>query len=217
VGSTVPHIIEDGAGGAIVAWEDVYERARALRIAPDGPVSVGVSLVSAIAELDHVTLTWFTTNAASHFANVERRTPTSDWSPLGTAQATAADQLQYEDRAITPGGRYAYRLRYYEDSQERFTAETWLDVPKPVFALYGLRPNPAVGECNVAFSLAEAVPATLELYDVTGRKVMTREVGGNAGMHRLRLDEGVHLRAGVYTLRLVQSGEWLTTRAVVIR
>jgi hypothetical protein len=70
----------------------------------------------------------------------------------------------------------------------------------------------------VSFSLPSGAPATLSMYDVTGRRVMAQAVGAlGAGTHTLRLDSVVRLRTGLYFLRLEQGDEDSVARAVVAR
>jgi hypothetical protein len=91
------------------------------------------------------------------------------------------------------------------------------DAPTPSVALLGISPNPAVGELHVSFSLTEAGPAELALYDVAGRKVASREVGHlGVGRHMITLSrEG--MTAGVYFLRLSRGATKLTARVVLVR
>jgi hypothetical protein len=70
----------------------------------------------------------------------------------------------------------------------------------------------------VSFSLRDSRPATLSLFDVSGRQWVTRRVeGAGPGWQTVSLGEGKALPAGVYVIRLVQDGRSLTTRAVVTR
>jgi streptogramin lyase len=86
------------------------------------------------------------------------------------------------------------------------------------FALGHPIPNPARGVLRVPVALDDSAPATLVLYDVAGREIAARPVGGlGAGRHSVTIGEGTTLPAGVYLLRLVQSGRSVTKRAVVIR
>jgi hypothetical protein len=92
-------------------------------------------------------------------------------------------------------------------------------VPSSVsFGIEGLRPNPAEGEVSVVFALESAAPARLEMLDVAGRRVLAREVGMlGPGQHVLRLEEAASLPAGIYVLRLTQSGREVVTRAALVR
>jgi VCBS repeat-containing protein len=75
--------------------------------------------------------------------------------------------------------------------------------PEP--AWLGVSPNPARGPLRLEFALTGRGPATLELLDVAGRRVMTRQVGA-LGPGRHRVDLSHPLPAGVYLARLVQGG-----------
>ena len=89
--------------------------------------------------------------------------------------------------------------------------------PGAVFALHGARPNPSAGHLSVAFSLADASPAELELVDVAGRRVFQRDVGSlGAGFHVVPI-ERANLPAGIYGLRLTQHGHTLTSKVSVVR
>jgi hypothetical protein len=66
-------------------------------------------------------------------------------------------------------------------------------------------------------SLPQAAPARLELLDIVGRRVLSREVGDlGAGRHQIELRSGSRLAAGVYVLRLTQGGRSVTAKAVVV-
>src|SRR5262249_10907084 len=148
-----------------------------------------------------------------------RRTETTDWQRLDTVVGDGSGTLHYEDRTVGPGNRYAYRLGYTEGGRELFSAESWVQVPEAfAFTLEGFRPNPAIGGAIASFTLPSAEPATLELLDLTGRRVVSREVGAlGAGRHTLRLDSGSAIPAGVYWIRLRQGSHSRVTRGVVMK
>ena len=209
-----PQLVPAGAGGAIAVWEELggigsRNGLFAQRFEPNGPVPVAVklSLASTEATLDRVVLVWDGPGAGNLTATVERRTEESAWQPLGPASTAGTDRLRYEDRGVLPGSRYAYRLALGGGGAPAYTAESWVDVPRGYrLALAGFRPNPATGAPTVAFALADASPATLELLDVSGRRLLAREVGGlGAGAHTLRLEDAA-VPPGVYWIRLAQSG-----------
>jgi VCBS repeat protein len=85
-------------------------------------------------------------------------------------------------------------------------------------ALEGFRPNPAFGAPVVAFTLADDSPATIEVLDLAGRRVLRREVGAlGAGRHVASLGSNAHLAPGAFVMRLRQAGRTLTARGVVVR
>ena len=97
--------------------------------------------------------------------------------------------------------------------------ETWVDVPSStVLALAGFRSNPAWKDLGVTFSLPDGAPARLELFDTSGRRMATHEVGSlGAGSHVVTLGEDRRLAPGVYLLRLSNGSQSLTARAVILR
>jgi len=83
-------------------------------------------------------------------------------------------------------------------------------------ALAGLWPNPSRSGFAITLSLADASPAHLEVLDLAGRRVLTRELENlGPGRHVVSLDEARTLPAGVYLLRLWQGGQMRSRRAVV--
>jgi hypothetical protein len=219
-----PRPASDGAGGAILVWEEASRSAGRLgiyaqRFGIDGPVAVELALASAEATPERVALVWHGPGAGALEAAVERRRESDDWQEIGAAAAAGADRLRYEDRRVVAGERYAYRLAYKDEGIERHTVESWVEVPRALeLSLEGFRPNPVVGPPVVAFTLPTAAPARLDVLDVTGRRVLTRDVGAlGAGRHTLRLSEGPPLAPGVYLILLRQGARVLHMRGVVTR
>ena len=86
------------------------------------------------------------------------------------------------------------------------------------FALDPVRPNPMQrGVLNVHFTLASAAPAQIELLDVSGRRIVSREVGSlGAGQHAVDLGDGPHLAAGLYLVHLRQGPRSRVERVIVL-
>jgi len=84
-------------------------------------------------------------------------------------------------------------------------------------ALRGSVPNPSTG-LSVSFSLPDAKPATLAVYDIGGREVSRREVGSlGAGRHVLMLQAPGTLAPGIYWVHLTHAELELVSRTVVAR
>jgi hypothetical protein len=179
---------------------------------------VTISLADVEAEPGHVLLTWYAAERGFE-ANVERRTTNGAWSRLGAVTSDGAGWLRYADRDVVAGENYAYRLAYSRAGQEEFTSELWVEVPNTLaLALGGLQPNPAVAELVAAFTLPRAEPASLDLIDLAGRRIVSKDVGSlGAGNHRMRIAESGAVSPGVYWLVLQQGSERKVTRALVIR
>lgn len=185
----------------------------------DGQVSALATLMSSSATSDEVTLEWYVPEVGGSPVRVWRREAESESVPIGPPEHVGAERWRFVDRGVTVGTRYGYRLETPAEEGPSFSAESWIDVPVPsTFALAGLRPNPASGDLFVAFSLPASAPAKLEIFDLSGRRLLSQEVGGmGTGAHQLRLTEGRRLASGVYTIRLSQRAHVVSMRAVVVR
>ncbi len=89
---------------------------------------------------------------------------------------------------------------------------------RPTLALAGTTPHPARGgSLRVAFTLASADAARLELFDAVGRRVAAPSLAGlGAGPHSIALDRARPLASGVYWARLTQGDARVERRIVVV-
>lgn len=86
------------------------------------------------------------------------------------------------------------------------------------FGIRGIHPNPASLDRTVRFSLPDSRPAILDLLDVQGRRLWSRDVGAlGAGSHDVRLADRMWLPAGTYFARLTQGERSATSRLVIVR
>jgi hypothetical protein len=122
------------------------------------------------------------------------------------------------DRNALPDRTYRYRLVAREGGEVTVLDPGILVEAQVRLALHGFRPNPAFGAPAVAFTLADDSPATIEVLDVAGRRVLRRDVGRlGAGSHVIALDASARLAPGAYVMRLHQAGHTLSARGVVVK
>ena len=184
-----------------------------------------LSLVSADVTADGVKLAWFAGGSETAVATVYRSSVGGEWTRIGEVMVDGTGYLRYTDPIDASATRVGYRLGIVEAGIESFYGETWVDLPARegdgsfAFALGGVRPNPSQGgRLSVAFTLPTTAPAKLELVDVSGRRVVEREVGSlGAGPHTLDLGQGQHLAPGIYLVRLTQGTNTRTSRVAVLR
>ena len=143
---------------------------------------------------------------------------------IGPFSSISSGDSVFVDFALVGGGDVA-GIQAHADSAQAFYdngfgAGSLVAVdpqPAPGLALAGARPNPASDRLTVSFSLPDASPARIDLWDVAGRRLRTREVGAlGAGSHVVDL-AGERLPAGIYLIRLTRGDRALSARAVVIR
>jgi hypothetical protein len=185
-------------------------------VLPDGPPGGGPvppSLTVETAATDHVQLL-ARILAGSESPTVERRTGDTDWAGI----ASVVGDGMVLDPSVTAGMRYGYRLRAMVNGAEILSDEIWVDIPARLnLGIERTGPNPLAGPLDVTFTLPEGSPATLALFDVQGRLVMTRDVGSlGAGRHSLAMPSSTRIASGIYLLRLTQAGKSVSTKVALL-
>lgn len=163
-------------------------------------------------------LAWNTGGRTGDF-DLERRRDGGAWTTLARLTPDGAGRVAYEDAAIEPGARYAWRLLWLGgDSGPVAYAETELTVPALAFAMHGTRQRPATGDLTLAFTLDRAGEARVGLYDVGGRRVIEHTVrAAAAGPGEITLAPRGAVAPGVYFARLSDGRRASVARVVVSR
>ena len=92
----------------------------------------------------------------------------------------------------------------------------FLDAPQ-AFELHDAYPNPFTAQATLRFSMPEAAPVRLAVYDVMGREVAVLVDGSlDAGEHRVPFAAD-HLAAGTYLYRLVTPQGTFTRTMMLVR
>src|SRR6185436_16728232 len=126
--------------------------------------------------------------------------------------------LRYVDRNVTPLARYDYRLRWAEDGAEHVGGEVSVEIPAaPRLAIEAARPNPASDRAQLAFTLPVPARVRLDVLDLAGRVVISRDLDGTAGRQTLELPEVARLAAGLYVVRLEHGGNAVRSKLAVVR
>lgn len=185
----------------------------------DETTPVECSLVATLVDPGFVRITWHVASAAARPFSVQRAGGSGEWIDYGTSVTDAGQMLVFEDHDVEAGARYGYRVVFGEPGSSHVAGEVWVDVPrKALLGLAGARPNPATFAPSVEFSLPDALPATLEVFDLAGRRWASVAVGAlGPGHHRVDLSRVRAFAPGVYLIRLTHATQRIESRAVVIR
>ncbi len=79
--------------------------------------------------------------------------------------------------------------------------------------LFELYPNPAVDQVRMVFA-ANAERSQVDIFDLTGKLVLTRNFAVNRGLSTLDMDISA-LESGVYFISLTSGSERVTQKLVV--
>jgi hypothetical protein len=181
----------------------------------DAPTATELALVGAEIVDGHPKMTWYSTNGTR--MNLYRRAVPGDWMRVREIAPDGTGMLTYEDLDTQRGRSYEYRIGVMTGGSERMLGQVWVDVPAQAsFALKRLSPD-AGRAVQFAISLPAAGPASLDLIDVTGRRMASVDLTSlGSGDHQVKMD--THgARAGVYFARLTQANKMLSTRVVLVR
>ncbi|MBI5169419.1 MAG: T9SS type A sorting domain-containing protein [Candidatus Eisenbacteria bacterium] len=215
-----------GTGLPVVAVFDmaIQPRARLLRIATHGrglweyplnnATAALASLMEARVECGRVHLRWQVSGDQTTVVTLQRRSVPGEWESLGELPLDGVGTVAYEDADVIPGARYEYALRVGTLMLGRVSVDVGAQAR---LAIGAISPNPSTRGFVVSYTLASDVPATLDLVDVSGRRVFARDLkGAGEGQHDLDL-RGLRFAPGLYWARLQQGGHLVTKRVSVVR
>lgn len=178
----------------------------------DTPTAVLISAEPPRVTGSSILLRWYVPEGTGR-AVVSRCLRPGEWTTIGDARLEGAGIVRFEDRDVRPGSRIGYRLAM----GGVVGGEVWVDVPS-AWTLE-LRPaaTPTSGLIAIVFTLGTSEPATIELFDLAGRRLAVRQVSGMVpGPHELAFED-VTGPAGVYLARLTQGDAARVARIVRMR
>jgi hypothetical protein len=146
----------------------------------------------------------------------------ADGSNLGTVTIGTSEVNQFiiNPSQLSPGTDYRWRVRC-GCSQSPLVVGAYSDFDffsTPGGAVVETFPNPTAGPSNVMFTVPQSTEATLEVYDMSGRKVaqIFNGFADEAADYRFEFD-GSSLPNGVYIYRLNTSEEVITEKFMIAR
>jgi len=139
--------------------------------------------------------------------------------PLSVPSLAGAQSFIYASGSMTYTGTgggtpVSFNIGHEENNE----VLTGVDLATKVdFALRVVTPNPTQQDLRVSFGLPDAQPARIDVFNVSGRRVATQEVGSlGPGLHTVTLGERTTLPSGVYLFRLTQGDKSQTARAILV-
>lgn len=209
----------DGSGGFFATWSDdvLPVRATFLRARPSLP-GVLPRLVDIEVGPGRAHLAWQGAEDDRTRYQIQRRTDAEDWRSLSESRLGANGRLEHEDRGVLPGAHVIYRLAVQQNGSVVSLEETVVDIPLPMpLKLNFVRTEDRGRTIRIQYVLETHEQAGLEVLDVAGRRVLTRDLGApGAGEHEIRFASDP-LPSGIYFVRLHQSQRIRTARLTLIR
>ena len=210
-----------GDGGAFIAWGDSRPEFElyATRITEDGGVAPGWldggTPVSARlpTRCGGSSPGWLST---MHLVSVGDRRGMIAWSDVRAASAIYNCVDQTQTMLLGPDGPAASPVQANEGSEAKDAASPGSGASDGAAVLRLSISSPAERGTTVRLVLPEASPATLELYDLAGRRLWMTRFAIGSRERSVSLADGAWLPPGLYFLRLAQGARLATTRFTVL-
>lgn len=183
----------------------------------DHPTPTLVTSREVEATANSVRIRWTLSASAIEPLRALRQSSEPAWEHLDGLHLAEDGKVTLEDASVRPGERYRYRLA--EATSGAVLDE--MDVRVPVSPDLDLRPAPGAmgsGPPEFVVVLPSSHPATLEVFDAQGRRLVARDLEGlRAGEHRISLTESQRWKSGVHWARLTQDRTTATRRFILVR
>jgi hypothetical protein len=212
-----PVIAASADGSAIVAWTDErgpVSQIYVQRFSPDALVSVLASLVSAEFVNGLVRLEWWIPSESGDLT-IFRSRGEGAYAPIARARADGEGRIVFEDRDLTAGASYHYRVGDSADPDQA-TGDAWVTVPElHAFSFAGVVPQPArANRMSLDLTAPRAGSLRVEAFDVAGRRALALARTVDAGRQLVPI-EWAGLRPGIWLLRLTWGSTSITRRVCV--
>lgn len=182
----------------------------------DAPVATQLALVGSELVDGKARLTWYSGDGSGESVRIYRRYVPGDFAQVASAVIGGDGLVSYEDATIEAGRSYEYEVGVMNAGREMRLGRVWLDVPVGRSLSVRAAANRA-GQMRLAIVLPTTEAASLELVDVTGRRVAERELRAQSpGEQEVSFETG-SLKPGVYWARVSQAGKLAAAKVVYSR
>jgi Tol biopolymer transport system component len=198
--------------GAVDSLPLIEQCVVAIAVAPV-PTAVTLSRFDAISEAGGVRVLFEYADGGRHLTTITRlQTGLESWEDLTSVPLGPESHGEYLDTIVARNASYTYRLYEILPSGHRDLAGevTVRHTGSPGrFAISAVGPNPFRSTLELELSMPEAIRASVDVYDVGGRRVrrLLANTALNSGSHRLqwdgRNDQGSPVRDGIFFVRAV--------------
>ncbi len=224
-----PYIITDGAGGAIVAWQDSRDTdagVYAMRILNDGGYTATMlQAFSASPGAGGIIVEWTLSSIDDGTSfRVSRRDGTCDFVEMPYLKPERMDlRFTFTDETVSSGVEYYYRIDAVIEGEARTLFETGpvSSVPRAM-ALYQNVPNPFNPATTINYYLPGNCPVLLEVFDISGRRIAAlineSQIQGSYSVEWHGQDQnGNPVSSGVYFYRLKAGKETISRKMILLR
>jgi hypothetical protein len=218
VTDALPVRIRLGPAGVVTAAQrDSVRRAQLARIARMRPSDPPAGTTSALFVRRGLDLTWWIADSLGRDVRIHRRDLNGLWRFAGRRAPTDSARSRGGDSTVFRGATVEYALELRTPHGVRL-------VPLAAISISGNQPLHltarvnAEGEVTLVIELPVSQQATLDLFDVAGRRLGSVDLGGlGVGRHNVPVPRALLPSRGVYFARLQQAGAQADAKVFVSR
>lgn len=181
----------------------------------NGALPIELSTFAVSVTKNTVLLIWTTTSEInSSMFEVQRKSESSAWKKVGeviaAGNSNSPKEYSYTDRNLS-SANYQYRLKMIDaDGSYKYSSivEAEIQLPKE-YAISQNYPNPFNPSTKIDYQLPFDSKVTLELYGITGEKIITLVSGDqSAGYYSTEINAGtLNLSSGAYIYRMIANNQ----------
>ncbi|HMK02756.1 MAG TPA: T9SS type A sorting domain-containing protein [Ferruginibacter sp.] len=154
----------------------------------------------------------------SHYFEIQRSTDGINFIPVGKINAKGSSDLEvnysHEDISADGGVNY-YRLKLLDrDGRFQYSNIEMVNVNIKGINVTGIYPAPFTDKVNVTVSSEVSTQAKINLFDNTGKLLISQQAVLNKGVSNVAVDRLSGLARGIYIIK-VQVGETIITKRLI--
>lgn len=190
------------------------------------PLPVTYAYFKGIKTVSGVQLNWATATEtnSSHFI-LERSKDGINFDPIAKIKASGSSNklitYNYMDKEALSLGSHKlfYRLNQVDldGVNELSPMISILFDEENEIVLQTIQPNPFNDQLSLVFNVNKDINLSIELINMEGKTVLTRQLNSEAGQQRINLDEAGSLPHGIYFMRLAYNGKSEVYKLVKLR
>lgn len=188
----------------------------------DADYTVPVELVSFSGTMagDNILLRWTTSSETNNFGWEVQNMKSEKWETIGfvAGNGTTKSPKSYSLHVTRYSSREIFRLKQLDlDGTVSYSQVLSVRSTPSGFQLLGNYPNPFNPVTRIRFQLSTSSQVSLQVYDVTGRVVFSREEGAlEAGVHSVEFN-AAGLSSGLYCYRFQAGNQSAAGSMVVVK
>lgn len=225
------YICSNGSGGTVVAWSESRENSDGVDVYASafdylgGPVSTLLAAFEVDCCRSGISLMWTLSQIDDGVAFTVERSGDDDsgFKPLAGMVNGSGFDFVFTDETAMQGRIYTYRVIYESEGSRHVLFETdQMTVPRFEAILEQNFPNPFNPATLITYYLPENCPVLLEIFDVSGKRVVTLiDESQEYGQHTIEWNgqdqNGSTVSSGTYFYRLKAGKEIISRKMVLLR